>query len=69
MSIRRKLLAAYAMMGHADAGCPMGQIHRELDGIKPSSATSRSYKEISQLVSAPVDYGIKKRFAQNERTA
>jgi transposase-like protein len=39
-SMERKLLAAYAMEGEADARRALDQIHRELDRINPSAARS-----------------------------
>jgi len=38
--IERKLIAAYAMTGEADARRALDQIHRELDRINPSAARS-----------------------------
>jgi transposase-like protein len=38
--IERKLIAAYAMTGEADARRALNQIHRELDRINPSAARS-----------------------------
>ena len=38
--IERKLLAAYAMLGEADARRALDQIHRELERINPSAARS-----------------------------
>ena len=38
--IERKLMAAYAMTGEADARRALDQIHRELDRINPSAARS-----------------------------
>jgi transposase-like protein len=39
-SIERKLIAAYAMTGEADARRALDQIHRELERINPSAARS-----------------------------
>jgi putative transposase len=38
--IERKLLAAYAMLGEADARRALDQVHRELERINPSAARS-----------------------------
>jgi putative transposase len=52
--IERKLLAAYAMVEHADAKRALDQIHRELERINPSAARSLEEGMEETLVSRPL---------------